>query len=103
MIVLRIDVTKINKKHFFTGKSGTYMDAALRENQEGTDQYGNDGFIVQNPSKEAREAGEKGPIIGNWKRVGGAQKQKPAESKPASTKPKPEGAPENDDPNGLPF
>lgn len=101
MIVLKIDVTKIDKKYFFTGKSGTYMDAALRENQEGTDQYGNDGFIVQNPSKEAREKGEKGPIIGNWKRVGGA-KQKPAESKPAAAKPKPDASPANDD-QSLPF
>lgn len=102
MIVLKIDVTKIDKKHFFTGKSGTYMDAALRENQEGTDQYGNDGFIVQNPSKEAREKGEKGPIIGNWKRVGGAQKQKPTDQKPAAAKPKPDASPANDDPS-LPF
>lgn len=100
MIVLKIDVTKIDKKHFFIGKSGTYMDAALRENQEGTDQYGNDGFIVQNPSKEAREKGEKGPIIGNWKRVGGSSKQKTAEPKPAASKPKP---PVDDDGDSVPF
>ena len=30
MIVLKIDVTKIDKNHLFQGKSGKYLDAALQ-------------------------------------------------------------------------
>ena len=101
MIVLKIDVMKIDPKLLFQGKNGAkYLDAALVDKPN---DFGDDGFISQSVSKEDRAKGVKGPIIGNWKRVGGAQKQKPSEPKPASTKPKPEGAPENDDPNGLPF
>ena len=65
----KIDVTKIKKEHLFKGQKGTFLDIALHENKDGTDQYGNDGFITQGVSKEARERGEKGPIIGNWRRL----------------------------------
>jgi len=61
---LNIDVTKIDKAHLFQGKSGTYLDVAIWEKP---DQYGNDGFVTQGVSKEARARGEKGSIIGNWK------------------------------------
>lgn len=64
---LNINVTKIEKKYIFPGKSGKYLDLVLFENREGPDQYGNDGYVVQGIPKEARDAGEKGPIIGNWK------------------------------------
>jgi hypothetical protein len=67
---LKIDVTKIEKALLFTGAKGTYMDLTLMDNRDGTDQYGNDGFIVQDVGKEKREAGIKGPIIGNWKHIG---------------------------------
>ena len=67
---LKIDVTKIDKALLFTGSKGTYMDLTLMDNRDGTDQYGNDGFIVQDVGKEKREAGIKGPIIGNWKNIG---------------------------------
>lgn len=66
---LKIDVRKIAKEHLFQGTKGTYLDVTLLENKNGPDEYGNDGFIVQDVSKEAREAGVKGPIIGNWKHL----------------------------------
>ena len=70
MKVAKIDVTKIKKEHLFSGKNGAkHLDIAIHENRDGTDQYGNDGFITQSVSKEARERGEKGPIIGNWKEL----------------------------------
>jgi hypothetical protein len=56
---LKIDVTKIEKALLFTGAKGTYMDLTLMDNRDGTDQYGNDGFIVQDVGKEKREAGIK--------------------------------------------
>ncbi len=67
---LKIDVTKIDKSALFKGAKGTYMDLVLIENRDGPDQYGQDGFIAQEISKERRDRGEKGPIIGNWKHVG---------------------------------
>ena len=100
MIVLKINVMKIDPKLLFQGKNGAkHLDAALVDKPN---DFGDDGFISQSVSKEDRAKGVKGPIIGNWRHVGGGAKQKPTESKPASTKPKPEGDPENDD-SGLPF
>jgi len=71
---LKIDVKKIAKEHLFVGAKGTYMDVTLMDNRDGTDEYGNDGFIIQDVGKEKREAGIKGPIIGSWRHVG----QRPA-------------------------
>jgi hypothetical protein len=69
MIKYKIDVQKINKDHLYKGEKGTYLSGVFFENKDGRGQYGDDGFIVQDVSKEAREAGEKGPIIGNWRRL----------------------------------
>lgn len=63
---IKIDVTKILKEHLFQGKNGAkYLDITLWENRDGPDQYGNTHRADQSISKEAREAGEKGPILGN--------------------------------------
>lgn len=86
MIRAKLDVTKILKEHLFKGDKGTYLDITLMENRDGTDQYGNDYFVVQDLGKEAREAGKKGPILGNAKKMGGASTSKapPAQhAKPA--------------------
>jgi hypothetical protein len=50
------------------------------DNRDGTDQYGYDGFIVQDVGKERREAGIKGPIIGNWKHIGQQSRQNAPQS-----------------------
>jgi len=69
MIVLKIDVTKIDKSRLFEGKNGAkYLDAILWETND--DQYGNSHRIVQSVSKEERLAGVKGAIIGNAKTIG---------------------------------
>lgn len=73
IITLNLDVTKISKELLYKGKKGTYCDLLLMENKDGTDQYGNDGFAVQGVSKERREAGERGPIVGNWKYLADAK------------------------------
>jgi hypothetical protein len=67
MKIAKINVTRIDKSALFEGKNGKYLDIVLWENRDGLDQYGNNGFITQYIGKERREAGEKGPIIGNWK------------------------------------
>lgn len=81
-ISCKIDVTKILKDKLFKGAKGTYLDITLIENRDGTDQYGNDYFIVQDLGKDARERGEKGPILGNAKIRGG--KHAPVAPKPAA-------------------
>ena len=69
MLLGQIDVTKIDKTALFKGKKGTYLDVVLRVKDD-DDQYGNNGFIAQGLSKERREAGDKGVILGNVKWTG---------------------------------
>lgn len=84
MISAKINVSKILKDHLFKGEKGTYLDITLIPNKEGTDQYGNDYFVVQDLGKEAREKGEKGPILGNAKTRGAKQTTAPkTAAKPA--------------------
>ncbi len=99
-IEAKIDVTKILKEHLFVGQKGKYLDVQLIENKAGRDKYGNDGFVVQRVSKEARESGVKGPILGNWKRRDFAPSA-PAEA-PATT-PTPDGIPYRTPKESDPF
>jgi hypothetical protein len=69
MRVGKIDVKKISKEHLYVGAKGTYLDIMMHDNTDGKDDYGNDGFITQSVSKEAKQRGEKGPIIGNWRKL----------------------------------
>jgi hypothetical protein len=62
-IICKINVTKIDKARLFKGEKGTYLDIALVPTSNST--YGDDFMIVQSVSKEEREAGKKGNIIGN--------------------------------------
>jgi len=64
IIKLNIDVLKIDKKRLFKGKKGTYANFTVLLRDE-TDQYGNDGMIVEDITAEEREAGNKGTILGN--------------------------------------
>lgn len=93
MIVLKISTGRIAEEHLYKGEKGTYLDLALHENKAGKDQYGNDGFVTQSVGKESRAQGVKGPIVGNWKRVG--------EDRPAQ---KPDAAPPVGEPDSeVPF
>lgn len=82
MILLKLTVSNIPKDRIFVGKKGKYLDLVLHENKDGPDQYQNDGFAAISVSKEEREAGVKGPIVGNWRHVG--QKPAPAPPRPAT-------------------
>lgn len=79
-VKLKVDVSKINKDLLFTGSKGVYLDATVFVDINEPDQYGNNGMIVQDVSQEARQAGNKGPILGNvkvfWK-DGNAPQQAP--------------------------
>lgn len=76
LLSLKIDVTKIDKARLFQGKKGTYLDASIFVDLGDADQYGNHGMITQDVSKEERDSGVKGAILGNGKiawREGGQQ------------------------------
>ncbi len=67
-ITIRIDVKKILKEHLYEGKNGAkYLNLAIFENRDGLDRFGNSHYVVQDIPKEARDRGEKGPILGNAK------------------------------------
>ena len=73
-----IDVSKIDKSKLVTGKKGTYMNVSILIRDD-VDQYGNTGFITQDTTKEEREAGVKGAILGNIKDLPG---KSPVQSAP---------------------
>jgi hypothetical protein len=68
IIKCKIDVTKIDKSRLYKGAKGTYLDFDVITKDE-PDQYGNVGMITQQISKEDREAGKKGAILGNATKI----------------------------------
>lgn len=64
MITIKINVQAINKSKLYKGEKGTYLNAVLIETPQS--QYG-DYMIVEETSKEERESGQKGAILGNAK------------------------------------
>lgn len=64
---IKIDVTKIDKSKLFEGKKGTYLDLTSFIDIDNKDKYDNNGFVSQSTTKEERDAGEKGAILGNVK------------------------------------
>jgi hypothetical protein len=64
MITIKLDVTKLQKDRFYHGKKGIYAELILIEH---SNDFGDDGFVIQSISKEEREAGERGRIVGNWR------------------------------------
>lgn len=62
---VKIDVTKIDKQRLFAGKKGTYLDATVFVDVDNKDQYNNNGMVTQNVTKEEKDQGIKGPILGN--------------------------------------
>ena len=80
MKTVSINVTKIDKSDLYEGKNGKYLSLVLFDNRDGVDQYGNAGFVTQDIGKVRREAGERGPIIGNWKETGQSKPQQASQS-----------------------
>jgi len=89
MITGKINCNKIEKARLFQGRDGQYLDIVLIPTPNG--KYG-DYMITQAISKEEREKGVKGPILGNAKIIGGGSSKL---STPAAST-----SNENDD---LPF
>lgn len=72
MITGKIDVKKITKSRLYVGEKGTYLSVVLIPTPNG--KYG-DYMIVEEVTKEERESGKKGVILGNAKNVGGSRTQ----------------------------
>jgi hypothetical protein len=99
VITASIDVTKIDKGRLVAGKKvnaegkvAQYLDMTLIETPD--NQYGDSHMVVQSVSKEEREQGVKGNILGNGKTFGD---DRPAAHQPAAA---PVARFENDD---VPF
>jgi hypothetical protein len=81
-VSFKIDVTKIEKARLFVGQKGKYLDATVFIDLDELDQYGNSGMITQDVSKEERQAGTKGAILGDSKVFWRDEGQAPQASKP---------------------
>lgn len=99
-VQVKIDVSKIDKALLYKGSKGTYLDATVFIDIDNPDQYNNNGMITQDVSKEAKDAGEKGPILGNVK-IFWRDDSKPAGK--AAPKPAPKSKGDDFDDEDLPF
>jgi hypothetical protein len=100
-IKIKIDVSKIDKAALYKGAKGTYLDCVAWPSKT-TGQYGDTHYIVQELSREKRDAGEKGAIIGNMTVPDGEQPQQ--EARPVQRQQKMDQAfPAGGDEDGIPF
>lgn len=83
-ITAKLDVTMIEKARLFKGKKPNknnvipmYLDIVLVPRD---DDYGNNFMVVQSVSKEERDKGVKGPILGNAKILGSRRQAEAGES-----------------------
>lgn len=60
----------LDPNNIFRGDKGLYLNLTLMDNRDGVDQYGNEGFVTVDLGKDRRMAGEKSPILGNYKTIG---------------------------------
>ena len=66
-VSLKINCSKIDKARLFAGEKGKYLDATVFIDLDVADEYGNHGMITQDVSKEEKERGDRGAILGNAK------------------------------------
>ena len=81
-VTLKINVAKIDKSKLYKGTEGTYLDVTAFVDTDNQDKFGNNGMITQSVSKEEREAGTRGVILGNSKVFfqGESKQNKPKEN-----------------------
>ena len=61
-ITISINCQKIDKSLM---KDGKYLNLVIWPNKNGEDEYGNSHYVAQSVTKEQRDQGIKGPILGN--------------------------------------
>jgi len=67
MINVRINVSKIDKEKLYHGAKGVYLNVCLIETPN--NEYGNDYIAIQELPKEERDAGARGAVLGNAKKL----------------------------------
>ena len=98
IIKASIDLNKIPKDKIFVGKKGKYLPITITINDE-VDQFGNQGPVVVEQSKEERDAKDPKTYLGNVKVVwtnGTNVEPAPRDGEPVQA----QTAPQTDD---LPF
>lgn len=65
-ISIKLDVTKIDKARLFKGKTGAqYLDCTAFIDIDNKGQYGDNGMVTQDVSKEEKQREIRGAILGN--------------------------------------
>ena len=65
---VKINLSKIDMARVFNGKDGAqYLDMTIFVSLDELDQYGQSGFLTQDVSKDEKQQGVKGVILGNGK------------------------------------
>jgi len=62
---IKLNVSQIDKARLFKGNKGVYLDATVFIDVDQKDQYDNNGMITQDITKEEKEQGVQGNILGN--------------------------------------
>lgn len=70
MLVLNLNVSKLEKEFFWGDEGKQFADVMLFRTPDS--EYGDAYVVTQSISREAREAGRKGPILGNARFFGRA-------------------------------
>ena len=102
---LNIDVSKIDKGLLYKGAKGVYLSDTVFVDLDQADQYGNHGMITQDETKENRDAGKNGAILGNCKVFWKDQQQPSAKQHSNHGRQAPQPAPAYDDfdDQSMPF
>lgn len=103
MITASINVDKIDKTKLFKGEKGTYLNVVLIDRKE-PDQNGNDMFVAMSTTKEEREKGIRGTILGSAKTFSTSGVPKPHQRRaPNSVVEPPTPTQSFDDADDVPF
>ena len=102
LIALNLNLSLVDKARLYKGKKGQYLSAVLHLTPT-VDQYGNNGFVVESTTKEERQAGQRGTILGNAKILTPAGEQNVAPQVTAYTPPAATADPAKYDDDDLPF
>jgi len=86
-VSLKINVSKIDKARLFEGKKGKYLDCTAFIDLDAFSEYGDSGMITQDVTKEEKEAGTKGAILGSSKIFWSDRWQQPSHAAPPSKAP----------------
>tara|TARA_R110000823_G_scaffold286808_1_gene405119 strand:- start:1170 stop:1469 length:300 start_codon:yes stop_codon:yes gene_type:complete len=80
-----IDVSKIDKTKLIKGEKGTYLNITTFVNLDEKDQYDNNGMVTQSTTKEEREGGVMGTILGNTRVFYTGENSRPASNSSKAT------------------